>query len=437
MTKKPFSVLLTIFILISIFSGNINASALSKTPDFSLTAKSGILISMDTGEILFKKNIDQKIYPASLTKIMTAVVILESEKYNPKAYITMTQNAVDKVSGTGSKVSDLKSGEKITQKDLIYLIVMSSDGDCAYLAAEYFGGSVENFVELMNQKAQKLGLNGTKYTNPIGLHHTNNYTTVRDLQKLTEYALKNETFKEICQTAHYEIAPTNMSGARTISSTNLLQLEESTLYRPYIKGVKTGFTNEAGRCLVSTASYNGYNYMCIVMGCPAYNVNHFTESTELYDWAFNNFSFKELSNPSVSAAKIAVELSDNTDCIDLNYKESFRLLLPNDVDDSAITIKKNLNSETVEAPVKKGDVLGTAEIIYNGQIVKNVELVAAMDVEPSRFFIFKSKVKKFFLSPFMKFVYIVIALVITTFLAYCVKLNINLIKKSLHKHFRR
>ena len=153
-----------------------------------------MLASLDTGEIIYENNIDEKVYPASITKIMTAILILESEKYDPTAKVAMTEEILDLVLGTGLAVSLMTAGEEFTQLDLVYLVLMSSYGDSTYLAAQIYGETIDNFVDMMNQKAAELGLTGTNYTNPVGLHDDNNYTTVRDIHTLTAYALKNETF---------------------------------------------------------------------------------------------------------------------------------------------------------------------------------------------------------------------------------------------------
>ena len=434
MKKKIFSTILIICILFSLFCADFTASAAYEVTGFDVTAKAGMLVSLDTGEILFEKDIDKKVYPASITKIMTAVIILESGKYNPTEPITMTQEILDMVLGTGSAVSNLKAGEKITHKDLMYLVVMSSFGDCTYLAAQHFGGSVDGFVELMNGKAQELGLTGTKYANPVGLHDENNYTTVRDIYTLTKYALKLKVFKEICETSRYTMPATNLSGERTFTSTNELQNANSPYYYQYAKGVKTGFTDEAGRCLVSTASYNGYNYMCVVMGCPPYDKKHFTESVELYRWAFNNFSFKEIANSTEPVIEMPVELSMDTDYVHLYFKEPFISVLPNEADGSTIVTEKKLKYDSVEAPVKKGDILGTAEIIYAEQVIGTVDLVAGEDVEPSKILIIVKHIKSFFSSSYMKILYIAIALLILIFIILCIRLNMAAIKKRRVKY---
>lgn len=435
MLKKIFSVFSIIFLAVSVIAVPINASAY-EVSGFDITAKAGMLVSLDTGEVLYSNNIDKKMYPASLTKIMTVTLMLESEKYNPDGKVAMTKEVQKLISGTGSSVSNLQIGEEITQLDLVYTVLMSSFGDCAYLAAIYYGGSVDNFVDMMNNKAAELGLSGTHYANPVGLHDDNNYTTVRDVYTLTKYALENQTFKTVCESPRYTIEATNMSPARTISTTNFLQDTTTNYYYQYAHGVKTGFTDEAGRCLVSTASYGNYNYMCILMNCPNNTGSRveFTESANLYRWAFNNFSFKEVAGSSDPVCEMPVELSFDTDFVALYFEKSFKTVLPNGADDSTIVVKPKLSKEKTEAPVKKGEILGTADIIYAEQVIGTVNLVAGNSVKASRLLVGLKYVKRFFASAYMKIVYAVIAVAVLIFIFMVVRLNITRIKKRRVKY---
>ena len=429
MLKKFFCVFLIICL---IFTPSITANAYEPA-GIEITAKSALLVSMDTDEVLFEKNADQKVYPASITKIMTVLLMLESDKYNPDAKIAMTEEALDRINGTGSSVSLLRAGEEFTQLDLVYMVLMSSYGDCALLAAEHYGGTVENFVDMMNARAAELGLVGTHYENPIGLHHDENYTTAYDTYKLTKLALQNPTFKEVCESTRYTVNA-SISGKRVLSTTNNLQDSTTNYYYQYAKGVKTGFTDEAGRCLVSTASYDGYNYMCIVFGCPPTAKNHFTESKELYRWAFNNFEFKKVANTSSPVAEIGVELSLDTDFLSLYVEESFISVLPKNADDSTIRIVTNPISQKVDAPIKKGQVLGTADIIYAEQKIGTVNLVSNENIEKSAMLSVLRAVKNFFTSSYMKVVYILLAAAVLIFIIAVIKMNSNRSKKRKLKY---
>ena len=430
MLKKLFLIIFTFIIAFSVLSVPFSVSAY-EVSGFDITAKAGLLVSTDTNKVLYENNIDMKVYPASITKIMTAVLILESEKYNPDEKIAMTEEALDLVLGTGSSVSNIKKGEEFTQLDLVHLVLMASFGDATYLAAQYYGGSVEDFVNMMNEKAAELGLTGTHYENPVGLHNENHYTTVRDIYTLTTYALKNDTFKSVCEKPRYTMAATNLSPQRTLSTTNFLQDTTTNYYYQYAKGVKTGYTDEAGRCLVSTASYGGYNYLCILMGCPA-NAGkryEFIESANLYRWAFNNFSFKEVANSDEPVCEMPVELSLDTDFVPLYFKEPFVTVLPNEADDSTFVIKPKLKAESVEAPIKKGEVLGTADIIYAEEVIGTVDLVAGNSIESSNVLIIAKYIKDFFTSAYMKIFLIVIIIAILIFIIMCIRLNLSKIKK--------
>lgn len=435
MLKKLFSIIFTVILVFLLVLTPLTVSAYEIT-GFDITAKAGMLVSMDTDEILYSNNIDQKMYPASLTKIMTVTLMLESEKYDPAGKIAMTKEVQKLILGTGSAVSNFQIGEEITQLDLVYTVLMSSFGDCAYLAAIYYGGSVEGFVAMMNEKAAELGLTGTHYSNPVGLHEEENYTTARDVYILMSYALKNETFKTVCGASRYTIEATNMSDKRTLSTTNFLLDNTTNYYYQYAKGGKTGYTDEAGRCLVSFATYNGYNYMCVLMNCPpnADKRYEFIESAELYRWAFNNFSFKEVANSTDPVCEMPVELSLDTDFVSLYFEKPFVTVLPNEADDSTIVVKPHLKSESVEAPVKKGEVLGTAEVIYAEQVIGTVNLVAGDSVKESKLLIALKYIKSFFGSVYMKVVYVLIALAVVIFILMIIRLNMARIRKRRVKY---
>lgn len=429
MFKRVFCVFLTICL---IFAPILTVNAYEPS-GIEITANAAMLVSLDTDEVLYEKNADQKVYPASITKIMTTLLMLESSKYDPQAKIAMSEEALDLISGTGSSVSLLEAGEEITQLDLVYMVLMSSYGDCSLLAAIYYGGSVENFVAQMNSRAAELGLTGTHYENPIGLHHEENYTTARDTYVLTKFALQNETFKEVCGSTRHTVN-TSKSGSRVLSTTNFLQDNTTNYYYQYAKGVKTGYTDEAGRCLVSTASYNGYNYICVVFGCPPNEKNHFTESKELYRWAFNNFEFKKVADTANPITEAGVELSLDTDFVSLYVEEGFVSILPKDADDSTISIVPKPTSQTVDAPIKKGQILGTADIIYAEEIIGTVNLVANEDIEKSTMLTVLRAVKNFFTSSYMKIVYVLIVLAILIFIIAVFKMNSKKSKKRKIKY---
>ena len=424
MPKRIFSIFFVCFLIITSVFAPISASAY-EVNSFEITAEAGMLVSLDTGEVLWEKNADQKMYPASITKIMTAIIMVESDIWNPEAKVTLTKAALDKTLGTGLAVSLMNEGEEFTQLDLLYMVLLSSFGDCAYLAADIYGGSLEGFVEMMNNKAKELGLNGTHYSNPVGLHEEETYTTARDTYKLCVYAKKHDIINEVTSKSRYKMTTTKGT-TRTLSTTNFLLDQSTNYYYQYATGFKTGFTNAAGRCLVSTATRNSYNYMCILLKCPNRpNVKRyeFVESRELYRWAFNNFSFKEIAKSNEPVCEIPVEQSLQTDFLPLYFDKPFISVLPNEADDSTIVIKTFFENETATAPIKKGDVLGYAEIMYAEKVIGRVNLLAGEDVKASALLQFWELVKDIFTSKYMKVVYLLIAAVIVGFILVMIKLN--------------
>ncbi len=430
MLKKIFSIIFAFFICAVGILSPMSASAYEVT-SFDITAKAGMLVSLDTGEMLYQNNIDDRVYPASVTAVMTAIIMLESEKFNPAGKVTMTEDILDMVLGTGCAVSHTKAGEEFTQLDLLHFVLLAAYGDAIYLAAEFYGGSVESFVDMMNDKAQELGLSGTRFKNPIGLHDDGHYTTVRDIYTLSAYALQNSLFKEVCGTNRYAMAATNLSEARTVSTTNFLLDTTTNYYYQYASGIKTGYTDEAGRCVVSTASYNGYNYMCILMGCPSGGDKRyeFIESAELYRWAFLNFSFKEVANSSEPVCEMPVELSFDTDFVPLYFKEPFVTVLPNEADESTIVVKPKLSGDSADAPIKKGDVLGKADIIYAEQVIGTAELVAGTDIAANGLLVVGRYIKNIFTSVYMKILLTVVIIGVVIFVILCIRLNMARLKK--------
>ncbi len=427
MLKRIFFIFLTILIILPTLS----VSAYEVT-GFEITAKSGMLVSLDTGEALFEKNTDQRVYPAAITNIMTALVILESDGYSPDGKITMTEKVLKDILGTGVAITNTKAGEEFTHTDLLHFIIMCSCGDAGYLAADHFYGSHEAFVEKMNAKAKELGMVNTNFTNPIGTHDPNHYTTVVDIYKLTDYALKNKTFKEICAKARYTMEATNMRDKRILSTTNFLLKGSNSGYEyQYASGVKTGYTDEAGRCIVSTASYNGYNYLCILMNAPNNPAKRqeLRECADLFRWAFNNFKFKEIATSTEPVCEIPLELSMETDFVSLYFGKPFISVLPKDADESTIVIKPKLKSESVKAPVKKGEILGEAEVIFAEKVIGRVNLVVGEDIKANTVLKSVDYLKDIFTSSYMKVLYIVLILAVLVFVALCIIMNFSRLKK--------
>lgn len=423
MFKKLSIYILSFLLIISIVSYPVSAYQIS---GFELDAHTAILYSLDTGDILYSKNADEKVYPASLTKMLSAIVLIENTPDLDKEILTYTNEANNEILGTGSVVVGLKIGEQITARQALSLLLISSGGDVAYAIAHHYGGNTDGFVALMNEKAKEIGLASSHFGNPVGLHDDETYTTGSDILTLTKYALKHEVFKEVTSTVRYTLAPTNMcSKERHYSTTNFLTNPTTNYYYQYAKGVKTGFTTEAGRCVVSTASYNGYNYLCVIMGCENKDGrrHEFMDSRNLYRWAFNNFEYKSLLDTTKPITEIEVELSLETDHIPLYAEQNLAKIFPKNADTSTITIKPNLISDTIDAPIKAGTVLGTADIIYSEEKIGTVNLVAGEAVNSSFILVVARFFKNIFTSTAFKIILAIIGIAILVYIAMIIKLN--------------
>ena len=248
------------------------------------------LFNLDTGKPILRQNSDQQRYIASLTKMMTALLFLESGK-DMNAEITiptsLTQEFKDIQNANGSTMN-LRIGETVRRIDLLYGLLVASANDAAsVIASDVSGGNLPAFVSMMNQKAQELGCTGTSFTCVHGLYDYGNVSTAEDLAKIASACYANETYMQVANTQSYTLPATNLhQNERAITSTNLMLNPEYAYYRDYIRGMKTGFTTLAGRCFVTFASQNGRTYGLVILGSNSQNI--FREAAELFDWAFSN-----------------------------------------------------------------------------------------------------------------------------------------------------
>ncbi len=422
MLKKLSIYILSFILIISILSCPVYAYQIN---GFTLNAKTAILYSLDTGDILYSQNADTLVYPASLTKMLAAMVLIENTPDLDSEILTYTKQANNEILGTGSVVIGLKIGEQITARQALYCLLVSSGGDVAYAIAHHYGGSTDGFVALMNEKAKEIGMTSSHFGNPVGLHDEETYTTGNDILTLTKYALQYDIFKEVTSTVRYTLPATNMSGERHYSTTNYLINPTTNYYYQYASGVKTGFTTEAGRCVVSTASYGGYNYLCVIMGCDnADGRRHeFIDSRSLYRWAFNNFEYKSILDTTKPITEIEVELSLDTDHIPLYAEKNLAQIFPKNADTSTVTIKPNLFSQKIDAPVTAGTLLGTADVIYSEEKIGTVNLVAGETVNSSFILVAVRILKNIFASTAFKIVLAVIILAILVYIGMIIKLN--------------
>ena len=398
MNKKITTVILTIMIIILTI---VPSFAESKYyPPFETTAKGVFLMNLDTNEIIYEKNSTDKMYPASLTKIMTAILALELEPHpedvviSMKGYIQDEMYVINKALG-GISLAGFLKGEEITLDKLLYGMMLPSGNEAAMMVADYIGdNSVEYFVELMNEKAKELGALNTHFKNPHGLHEEDHYTTPYDMYLISKYAMENPKFVELVNTISFDGGPTNKHEHLYWNNTNKLINKSSKYYSPYISGVKTGTTEEGGRNVVSMASKDGYNYFLVVMGAPMEmedEISSFFESKRLYDWVFNSFKVKTIIEKGEVVGETGLRLAnEKKDHLKLMSVESMSALVPDEIDVSSVIMEIQV-PKLVNCPVKKGDYIGTADFILAGDKIGHVDIVAAENVEASMIKVYLDK----------------------------------------------
>ena len=376
--KKKFNIcILIIFLTISnLFLGN---TCLANTPE--INSEAAILIENKTGNVLFEKNSTKKMYPASTTKIMTAILAIENCDLNEIA--TVSKEAVYSVP-SGYTTARLVVGEEISREDLLYALMLNSANEAANVIAEHISGSVDEFAILMTEKAKELGCNNTNFKNANGMHNEDHYTTAEDLAKITKYCMKNETFKKIVSTQKYYLPSTNKysNSDRLMTNTNILIQPNSKYYYKYAIGVKTGYTTQAGNCLVSFSNNEGVELICVTLKASSRTDEssyRFNDNKNLFEFGYNNFSNQTIikSNTVINTITVpnATKESKNLNII---TKEDINDYISNEINLEKLKPEIKIN-ENIKAPLYAGDILGKISYEMNGKTY-STDLIAETTV---------------------------------------------------------
>jgi len=403
--KKAKKVSLVIVLILVLLAGSfLPAGAVFNNllRDVGITGVSEILLleSLDDGgSVIFSRNAGTRTAPASLTKIMTAILVLEhcadlNEVVAAPAY------CLELLHGTGSSNAGIRAGEELTVEQLLYCMLLNSANEAATILADYVSGSQEAFVAKMNGKAKALGCENTQYTNAHGLDEEGHYTTAADIAKIARYTLGRDfkggaVFERITGTVTYELPANNMHDkARTLLTTNrMLNKYYPDYFSPNVTGIKTGSTEDAGDCVVAKASQGGYNYLCVVMRgqkveLPGnnYAVNTaFVDAKALLDWTFANIRLRQVAEQGKAVAGVPVEMARNVDYLQLTPKENVYALVPEGIGSGNVLVEPIADTmpQSVTAPIQQGDFVAIGSIQYGGEEFKQVDLVAAESVARS------------------------------------------------------
>ena len=415
---------LSIFFLALLLIGQLSVPAGAvQVPDPEIQAKAALLVDQKTGAVIYALNEHDELYPASLTKIMTCLLVLEAVdegrlKLNQE--VTATPTALEGLAEDGS-TAGIEAGEVLTVEELLYCLMVVSANEAGAILAEKLSGSVESFVDRMNAKAQKLGCENTHFMNPHGYHDSQHYTSAWDLYLITKAAMEYPMFMTVCDASSHTIPATNVSAERQLNNTNFLIRSGRDYYNPDVHGVKTGSHSQAGQCLVTTAQHASMDLLCVILGAERIQKEDgtwwtysFGETNRLYDWAFGNFSYQTVLKEDDVAGEAPVSLS-STDHVTLRPAKPVELLLPKGVDLEELERNITLHTDPVEAPIAEGDVLGVLTIRLDGEECAKVNLLALNDVEASRLRILWRDIKNFFSTTAAKIVLLVAAVLVVAF----------------------
>lgn len=334
--------------------------------EFNITSKNVILYNMNDNKVLYELSSEERVQIASLTKIMTTIVAIENMT-NLEEEVVITKDAlkgIEDYTKVGYKVGDVTN-----IKDLLYSTILPSGADAANALAIHIGGSIDGFVDMMNEEAKRLGLVNTSFDNPIGMDSDNNYSTASDMAKLLIYCLENNTFKEIFQTKEYFISSLN----KTIKTTLVGYSKSYGLDTSYIMGAKSGFTDEAGLCLASTSQIDDVNYLLITLGADTTNrSNAVADSLEIYDYYSSYYGYQLIIKKDQLFKSLSVKWGE-VDSYDLVSSDNVYLYLSNDIR------KRNIKYiyegiEEINYKVKKGDKLGVIKVVYNDDVLTTYDI---------------------------------------------------------------
>ena len=416
-THRFFSVFLLLILAVSLLTGPASAA---EVPDPAIQAKAALLVDANTGRMVYGKNEHEELYPASLTKIMTALLTLEavdSGQLSMDQPITVTESALEGLAADGS-TAGIRAGEVLTVEQLLECMLIVSANEACNILADWYAGSIPAFVDAMNAKAEELGCVDTHFVNPSGLHDPDHYTSAWDLYLITKAAMQYPEFMEICDSAKAVIPATNLSKERTLYTTNhLLSTWRVIGYRDKrAHGIKTGSTSDAGHCLISSAQEGELHFVSVVMGAERIEENgvgnllNFSETSHLFDYGFKNFAYRTILEDKEIIQEVPVSLS-KTDYVTVHPANNVESLFPRDLDPAELDRVISL-PETVEAPVTAGDKLGTMELRDGDTVYAAVDLLASSDVTADKFMVFRHNVSLFFKKPAVKTVAIVLAVLL-------------------------
>ena len=356
--------ILSFILIFIIFIGKVNALNLD------VSSKNAILYNMDSGEVIYEKNSDEKVSIASLTKIMTALITIENVE-NLDERVILIENDFEGLIEANAVTAGFTKGEVVTYRDLLYGLLLPSGAEAAKALARLVAGSEEKFIQKMNDKVKKMNLKQTNFSTVIGLDDVNNYSTAKEVSLIFKEALKNKDFKTILTTKEYTTSDSKLKFKSTIQS----NAKKYNIDIPYILGGKTGTTTDAGLCLATIAKANNVNYMLVTLGAlydkkAPHNIE---DAKVIYDYFIKNYGNQKIIDKQKSFKKIKVKYSDQEN-LKLYPTKNITKYLENNYDKNNIKLVYN-GKEEVTSFDKKGSKIGTLKIYYQDKLIDTQNII--------------------------------------------------------------
>lgn len=435
--RKKLITFLTVIVMVISSTSLCAAKGNEKTAPPEVTAQNVIMVNMNTGAAVYEKSADEKIYPASLTKLVTMLVASEMIT-DYSEVITVSDDCYDDLV-IGSSSINLKDGEEMSLDDIMYAIALSSANEAANALASHLCGSVADFVAKMNEKAKSLGAEHTHFVNTHGLHDDEHYTTARDMFLLAKEAFSNETVLKYLSASSHEIAPTNKTPQkRTLITTNTLLRKNSELYYKYCRAGKTGTTTPAGYNLISIADKGDTEFLLVAMHAPKVTGGTntvFSDSRKLYNWAYENYKSAKILDSNEIITEVEVELSAKGDHLILIPQQNVYSVIPIDLD--VTTLEREIKTqEKIFAPVAEGDVLGTVTLSKDGVVYSTVDLVAGSEIERSTVLYYLHLIEQFFSNFWVRIACIILGILVIIYIIIMITQNKRRRRRKLRRRIR-
>jgi D-alanyl-D-alanine carboxypeptidase (penicillin-binding protein 5/6) len=431
--KKVKIVIIFSFLICFLFPSFVKA-----TKPLEVNAKAALLVEAETGTIYYAKNESDHLFPASTTKMMTALLAIEAIEREEVRFTDLVEASATSQEGLvwDGSTQNIVPGEIMSLEDLLYCALVASANEACNIIAEYVSkGSVMDFVQMMNHRAEALGCRDTHFSNTHGLPSDDHYTTAYDLYLIAAEALKHPEFVRICNTTTWETSATNLSEPRLLNTTNSLIIPEKTEYYQYAAGIKTGSTSEAGFCLVSSAEKDEIHLISVVLGAEAvpledesYEIGSFSETRKMFQWFYSSFSYKNILKSSELICEVPVALGEGMDSVVVRPSASLRMILPNEVEPESFVREITVYSQAdggdpLLAPVKADQVLGELSLTYNGQTYGPITLVAITDVALSKIEYMKARIRNTLNQTWVKWTIAFVVLIFAAYIAFVIRYN--------------